>query len=211
MPPLLTVTLADDGTATFRANGADALRGALVRLMGPDGQALALPAPERRGVPGVTRLRWRVGGADVRIALARVADAVVVWRVEVTGADGAAIAGAVATELGIVGAALGRARRLPALGAVVAESAGLVMAHTFVPDVGTGADGEVGGDGFGIARALRLAPGAAAGFTAVVAAGTTERAAFESLFPFLSGERSRDALRTAHREAQWRGEAPPGA
>ncbi len=208
MPSLLTPALADDGMATFRANGADALHGPLVRLLGPDGHGLDLRMPERRDVPGVARLSWRVDGGDVRVALARVADAAVVWRVEVTGG----VDGWVATGLEIADPAFGSVRRLPGLGAVVAEGAGVVLAHTFVPDVGVGgAEGESHGGGFSIARTLRLEPGMSAGFTAVVAAGDSERAALEALFPFLSGDRSRDALRTAHREALARAEGTPGA
>ncbi len=141
-----------------------------------------------------------------------------VWLIDVVNRGDAACTVEATTRLALAGPlAHAVPTEVAGLGAVAAAAetpvGRLVLAHTLVPDDGprgTGDAAERPGRAAGIPsepgvltrqRRMTLAPGASGGLTAVVGVGATVRDALEAVFPHLSGERSREALRAAHRLA----------
>lgn len=223
LPPL-RLEAAGSGHLGLRLGSDPLLEGTFVRIaMGNASRSMT--DIERNDVPGLVRLQGQVSGrGDFSNALLslkmRVVAAVVppgdalVWRIDIAHCGDEACTFDVLTRLVLAPAlrASAVAADVTALDVVAAEARALggilAIAHTLVPDQVTD-QGAANGDRRARAaphvlaqrQRVKLPPGGSVGLSAGVSLGTTVQAALAAVFPHLSGDRSREALRTAHRAA----------
>ena len=162
---------------------------------GPDNATGADRDTQAQHVPGLVGVRIARGSLDARLALGLPpGGAALVLRLDVANRSDAPRALTIASSVRL---AAGAWETVASLDARTAEAApGCCVAHTFVPDDGRAADSAAASEAE-IRRTATLAPGETLGWTVCVGVGATAFAALGAVFPNLSGQRSRAALKAA--------------